>query len=171
MVPGVEGGFTAFQPSGERMTFYEAALRYEAGNVPVIVVAGQEYGTGSARDWAAKVTRLLGVKAVVAESFERIHRGNLVGMGVLPCQFANGIKAADLGLVGSERFDITGLDDLAGPGQALELTVHRADGSVLEAPLVLRIDTPAEIDYARSGGIMPYMLGELVDKARLSRGK
>ncbi|MGV6874757.1 aconitate hydratase AcnA [Pseudochelatococcus sp. B33] len=169
MVPGVEGGFTAYQPGGERMSVYDAALRYRAAGVPLIVVAGQEYGTGSARDWAAKATRLLGVRAVVAEGFERIHRSNLVGMGVLPFQLADGVRTADLGLDGSEVFDIAGLDRHAWPRQPLTLGIRRADGSRTEAPLVLRLDTPIEVDYARAGGLMPYILGELVVAARLSQ--
>src|SRR5207247_7846202 len=109
MVPGVEGGVTLHQPSGERLSIYDAAMRYQAESVPLVVIAGQEYGTGSSRDWAAKGTRLLGVKAVVTQSFERIHRSNLVGMGVLPCQFKEGTNAASLNLDGTETFDITGL--------------------------------------------------------------
>lgn len=166
MVPGVEGGVTVYQPDGEKMSIYEASLRYQADNVPLLVVAGQEYGTGSARDWAAKATRLLGVRAVVAESFERIHRSNLVGMGVLPCQIAGGARTADLDLDGSERFDILGLGDDIEPGQSLTLVVHRADGTRVEAPLILRLDTPVEVEYARSGGVMPYILGELITEAK-----
>ncbi|MBI3053474.1 MAG: aconitate hydratase AcnA [Betaproteobacteria bacterium] len=165
MVPGVDGGVTVHQPSGEQTIIYDAAMRYASENVPLIVVAGEEYGTGSARDWAAKGTRLLGVRAVVAASFERIHRSNLVGMGVLPCQLAAGVTAATLALDGSEAFDLTGLDDDAKPGEALTLVVHRANGRTDNVPVTLRLDTPAEIDYVRHGGIMPYVLSEITKAA------
>jgi len=166
MVPGVEGGVTVHQPSGERTTIYEAAMRYASERVPLIVVAGEEYGTGSARDWAAKGTRLLGVRAVVAGSFERIHRSNLVGMGVLPCQLPAGTTAATLGLDGSEVFDLIGLNDHAKPGQALTFAVHRADGRTDKVSVTLRLDTPAEVDYVRHGGIMPYVLSEITKGAK-----
>ncbi|GLR52554.1 aconitate hydratase AcnA [Shinella yambaruensis] len=169
MVPGVEGGVTTHQPDGETTSIYEASLRYKADDVPLIVVAGQEYGTGSARDWAAKATRLLGVRAVVAESFERIHRSNLVGMGVLPCQLAEGTRTVDLGLDGSEHFDILGLCDDTEPGQSLTLVIHRADGARAEVPLILRLDTPVEVEYVRSGGVMPYILNELIAEAERLR--
>jgi aconitate hydratase len=161
MVPGSEGGVTVRQPKCEQMSIYDAAMRYAAEGVPLVVVAGEEYGTGSARDWAAKGTRLLGVRAVVANSFERIHRSNLVGMGVLPCQLPRTVTAATLGLNGSEVFDIVGLTDTAKPGHALSLVIHRANGSIDKVPLILRLDTPAEIDYVRHGGIMPYVLSEI----------
>ena len=153
------------QPGGEQTTIYDAAMRYASENVPLIVVAGEEYGTGSARDWAAKGTRLLGVRAVVANSFERIHRSNLVGMGVLPCQLHAGGTAATLALDGSEAFDLTGLDDRAKPGEALTLVVRRANGRTDNIPVTLRLDTPAEIDYVRHGGIMPYVLSEITKGA------
>src|SRR5438874_3947708 len=174
MVPGTEGGVTIHQPDGERMSIYDAAMKYQSEGTPLVVLAGQEYGTGSSRDWAAKGTRLLGVKAVVAQSFERIHRSNLVGMGVLPCQFKEGTNAASLNLDGTETFDITGLvasdhnSDGAGhkfevtPRQDVTLTIHRADGLTEEIPLVLRIDTPIEIDYYLHGGILPYVLRQLL---------
>jgi aconitate hydratase A / 2-methylisocitrate dehydratase len=161
MVPGTEGGITLHHPDGARMSIYDAAMRYKSEQVPLVIIAGEEYGTGSARDWAAKATRLLGVRAVVASSFERIHRSNLVGMGVLPCQFAPGTNAATCGLDGSELFDIEGLDDRVTPGQLLTLIVRRVSGSVDRIPLTLRLDTPMEIDYVRHGGIMPYVLSEL----------
>lgn len=164
MLPGVEGGMTAHQPSGERMSIYDAAMRYKVDGIPLIVIAGEEYGTGSARDWAAKTTRLLGVRAVIAQSFERIHRSNLVGMGVLPCQFAAGQNAATLNLTGEEEFELAGLDD-ARPRQALTLVVRRKTGTVERVPLVLRLDTPIEIEFARQGGIMPYVLSELAAPA------
>jgi aconitate hydratase len=167
MVPGVEGGVTVHQPSGDRMTIYDAAVRYASEGVPLIVIAGEEYGTGSARDWAAKGTRLLGVRAVVARSFERIHRSNLVCMGVLPCELPVGVTAATLALCGSEKFDLIGLDDDARPGQVLTLVVHRTDGRADKIPVILRIDTPAEIEYVRHGGIMPYILNKITEGAEL----
>lgn len=162
MVPGVEGGVTIHQPSGERTSIYDAALRYQEEGVPLVVIAGQEYGTGSSRDWAAKGTRLLGVKTVIAQSFERIHRSNLVGMGVLPCQFKEGVNLASLGLDGSEKFDLLGLENGVRPLQDVTLVVHRADGSSEDVPVTLRIDTPIEIDYYQHGGILPYVLRQLL---------
>lgn len=168
MVPDVEGGITTYQPGGDRMNIYDAALRYKSKAVPLIVIAGHEYGTGSARDWAAKATRLLGVRAVIANSFERIHRSNLVGMGVMPCQFAQPVRVSDLGLDGSECFDIVGLNADAPMRQSLKLVIHRAKGETTEVPLILRLDTPAEVEYMRSGGIMPYILNQLIIKAELT---
>jgi aconitate hydratase len=162
MVPGVEGGVTAHQPGGEQMSIYEAAMRYAADKVPLFVIAGEEYGTGSARDWAAKGARLLGVRAIVAGSFERIHRSNLVGMGVLPCQLPASITAATLKLDGRERFDLVGLDANTKPRQPVTLVIHRPDGTQNRVALTLRLDTPAEVNYVRYGGIMPYMLEGLV---------
>jgi aconitate hydratase len=162
MVPGVEGGVTIHQPGGEQMPIYDAAVRYKGDNVPLIILAGHEYGTGSSRDWAAKGTRLLGVKAVVAASFERIHRSNLVGMGVLPMQFEEGTSAQTLGLDGSETYSITGLSDHIQPGQTVTLEITRKDGAKQSVPVRLRIDTPIEIDYYRHGGILPFVLRELV---------
>ena len=162
MVPGVEGGETTHQPGGEQMSIYEAAMRYAREKLPLFVIAGEEYGTGSARDWAAKGARLLGVRAIIAGSFERIHRSNLVGMGVLPCQLPTGVTAATLKLDGRERFDLTGLDENAKPRQPVTLVVHRPDGTQDRVALTLRLDTPAEVNYVRHGGIMPYMLDELV---------
>jgi len=157
MVAGVEGGVTLHQPTGERMSIYDASMRYQAAGIPLIIFAGQEYGTGSSRDWAAKGTRLLGVRAVVATSFERIHRSNLVGMGVLPCQFEPGTDAHSLGIDGSEAFDLTGLDVVA-PRETLILKIHRASGKVDDVPVTLRIDTPIEVEYYLHGGILPYVL-------------
>ena len=166
MVPGTEGGVTVHQPNAERMSIYDAAMKYQSEDTPLVVIAGQEYGTGSSRDWAAKGTRLLGVKAVIAQSFERIHRSNLVGMGVLPCQFKEGVSAQSLNLDGTETFDITGLEKPSTgdvrPRQDVTLTIHRADGSTEEVPLTLRIDTPIEIDYYLHGGILPYVLRQLL---------
>ncbi|MBI4189962.1 MAG: aconitate hydratase AcnA [Betaproteobacteria bacterium] len=158
IVPGVEGGMTAHQPSGERMSIFDAAMRYAQERVPLFVIAGEEYGTGSARDWAAKGTRLLGVRAVIAASFERIHRSNLVGMGVVPCQLPAGTTAATLGLTGSEQFDLLDLDESAKPRQPVTLVIRRQDGSQQSLALTLRLDTSAELDYVRCGGILPYVL-------------
>jgi len=162
MVPGVEGGVTTHQPDGERLSIYDAAMKYQEEGVPLVVIAGQEYGTGSSRDWAAKGTRLLGVKAVIAQSFERIHRSNLVGMGVLPCQFAEGVNAMSLGLEGTEVFDLIGLGNGVKPGQELTLIIRRAHGGTEEVPLTLRIDTAVEIDYYQHGGILPFVLRQLL---------
>jgi aconitate hydratase len=162
MVPGVEGGVTVHYPDGERTSIYDAAVKYQAEGVPLMVIAGQEYGTGSSRDWAAKGTRLLGVKAVIAQSFERIHRSNLVGMGVLPCQFKEGMNAASLGLDGTQTFDLIGLEDGVRPQKELTLVIHRASGKTEEVPVILRIDTPIEIDYYQHGGILPYVLRQLL---------
>jgi aconitate hydratase len=161
MLPGVEGGYTLHQPDGKRMSIYDASVRYQAARIPLLVFAGQEYGTGSSRDWAAKGTRLLGVHAVVAESFERIHRSNLVQMGVLPCQFQEGQSAQTLLLDGTETFDLIGLDCDVRPRQEVTLVVHRTNGETTEAKLVVRIDTPIEAEYYRHGGILPYMLRQL----------
>jgi len=166
MVPGVEGGVTVHRPGGEQLSIYDAAMRYQAEKVPLIVFAGQEYGTGSSRDWAAKGTRLLGVKVVVAESFERIHRSNLVGMGVLPCQFKDGTSAATLGLDGTETYDLLGLEQPGfKPRQDVTLVIHRANGRSEEVRLTARIDTPIEIEYYQHGGILPYVLRQLVAAA------
>jgi aconitate hydratase len=160
MVPGVEGGVTMHQPSGERMGIYDAAERYRREGVPLVIFAGQDYGSGSSRDWAAKGTRLLGVRAVIGCSFERIHRANLVGMGVLPCQLEEGTSAGSLALDGSERFDI----ELAGslrPRASATLRIERRDGRRDAAPLALRIDSPIEAAYFSAGGIMPYVFEQL----------
>jgi aconitate hydratase len=162
MVPGVEGGVTRHQPDGETMAIFDASLRYQKEGVPLVIFAGQEYGTGSSRDWAAKGTRLLGVRAVVALSYERIHRSNLVGMGVLPLQFPEGTDAASLGLDGTETFDLEGLSQGLSPRQETPLTIRRADGTVTRVSLRVRIDTPIETDYYRHGGILPYVLRQLV---------
>lgn len=158
MVPGTEGGVTKHIPSGEQMSIYEASMRYQAEGQPLVVIAGAEYGTGSSRDWAAKGTRLLGVKAVVAESFERIHRSNLIGMGVIPLQFKNGKSRKTLNLCGNETFDITGIAGDLKPQQDIEMMVHYADGSQQSAILLCRIDTLDELEYYRNGGILHYVL-------------
>ena len=157
-----EGGRTLFQPGGEEMSIYDAAMRYIKQGTPTVIFAGEEYGTGSSRDWAAKGTQLLGVKAVVAKSFERIHRSNLVGMGVLPLQFKGEDNAAGLKLRGDETFDITGLKAGITPQQDVTLTIHRADGKSQNVTLRLRIDTPVEVDYLLHGGILPYVLRQLL---------
>jgi aconitate hydratase len=162
MVPGTEGGVTVHQPDGEKMSIYDAAMKYQSEGVPLVVFAGQEYGTGSSRDWAAKGTRLLGVGAVIGQSFERIHRSNLVGMGVLPCQFQEGTSAQSLRLDGSETYDIEGLSGEIIPRQQVTLVVHRANGNTEEVPLILRIDTPVEVDFYAHGGILPFVLRQLL---------
>ena len=140
-------------------------MKYQQTNTPLIILAGQEYGTGSSRDWAAKGTRLLGVRAVVAATYERIHRSNLVGMGVLPCQFAEGTNAQTLKLDGSETFDLVGLSDNLKPRQQLTLVIHRTNSKEEKIPVTVRIDTPIEVEYYRHGGILPYVLRQLLTKA------
>lgn len=162
MVPGVEGGVTKWQPEGSEMSIYDASMKYQADGVPLVIIAGQEYGTGSSRDWAAKGTRLLGVKAVIAVSYERIHRSNLVGMGVLPLQFPEGVNAATLGLDGSEVFDVCGLGEQLQPRQDVTLRITRASGATEDVLVKLRIDTPIEIEYYRHGGILPFVLREIL---------
>jgi aconitate hydratase len=164
MVSPVEGGMTRFQPDGDEMSIYDAAMRYVEAGTPTIIFTGKEYGTGSSRDWAAKGTRLMGVKAVVAESFERIHRSNLVGMGVLPLQFKNDASAGSLGLDGTETFDITGLDGVeVKPRQDVTISVIRQDGTRESYAAILRIDTPIELEYYKAGGILPFVLRQLVE--------
>ena len=165
MVPGVEGGVAKHLPSGEVMSIYEAAMRYRDEGVPLVVVAGKEYGTGSSRDWAAKGTRLLGIKAVIVESFERIHRSNLVGMGVLPLQFKDGVTRRTLGLTGAETFDITGVEAGLAPRMDLTCRIHRPDGTSEEIALLCRIDTADEVAYYRHGGILHYVLRDLLGAA------
>ena len=156
----VEGGYTLYK--GEQMAIYDAAMKHIADGTPTIIFAGEEYGTGSSRDWAAKGTQLLGVKAVIAKSYERIHRSNLVGMGVLPLQFKGDANVAALHLTGEESFGLGGIDENLKPQQDVLLTITRRDGSKQQVPLLLRIDTPIEVDYYRHGGILPYVLRELV---------
>ena len=158
----VEGGYTLYH--GEQVAIYDAAMQHIADGTPTVIFAGEEYGTGSSRDWAAKGTQLLGVKAVIAKSYERIHRSNLVGMGVLPLQFKGTDSAASLNLSGNETFDIGGIDENLQPQQDVTLTIKRKDGSTQQVPLLLRIDTPIEVDYYRHGGILPYVLRELVSQ-------
>ncbi len=160
MTPDVRGGFTVHQPSGERMTIFDAAMRYAQEGVPLVVIAGKEYGTGSSRDWAAKGPKLLGVRAVIAESYERIHRSNLIGMGVLPLQFPDGVNRQTLGLDGSEVISIAGIGDLK-PGGTVEVRIERAGGAVDGFEAISRIDTEDELDYFRNDGILSYMLRRL----------
>ncbi len=158
----VEGGITIHQPSGEQMSIYDAAMKYVAEGTPTMVFGGEEYGTGSSRDWAAKGTQLLGVKAVITRSFERIHRSNLVGMGVLPLQFIGDDSVQTLGITGNETFDLKGLEGEIKPQQLATLVIHRADGSSQEVKVLLRIDTPIEVDYYKHGGILPFVLRQLL---------
>jgi aconitate hydratase len=161
LVPGVEGGVTKHFPDGAELSIYDAAMQYKDENVPLVVIAGAEYGTGSSRDWAAKGTLLLGVRAVIAKSFERIHRSNLVGMGVLPLQFLDGEDAQTLGLDGTETFDISGIADSLQPGRKLTVVAHGANGDK-QLTVRLRIDTPNEVDYYKHGGILPFVLRQLI---------
>ena len=158
----VEGGITLHQPSGEEMSIYDAAMRYVDAGTPTMVFGGEEYGTGSSRDWAAKGTQLLGVKAVIARSFERIHRSNLVGMGVLPLQFLGSDSTESLGITGHETFDLKGIEGEIKPQQQATLVIHRADGSKQDVKVLLRIDTPIEVDYYKHGGILPFVLRQLL---------
>jgi aconitate hydratase len=158
----VEGGITLHQPSGQEMSIYDAAMKYIADDVPTMIFAGEEYGTGSSRDWAAKGTQLLGVKAVVARSFERIHRSNLVGMGVLPLQFIGNDSVDTLKITGEESFDLIGLEHDIKPQQEVTLVIKRANGQSQQVKVLLRIDTPIEVDYYRHGGILPFVLRQLL---------
>jgi aconitate hydratase len=162
LAPGTEGGVTRHLPDGEQMSIYDAAMKYADEGVPLVILGGKEYGSGSSRDWAAKGTRLLGVRAVIVQSFERIHRSNLVGMGVLPLQFADGESADSLGLTGEEQFEISGLADaMAGGGAPPTQVTVRADDKEFTARV--RIDTPKEAEYFRHGGILPYVLRQLLE--------
>jgi len=165
MVPGVEGGVTVHYPSGERLSIFDAAMKYKAAGVASIVLAGKEYGTGSSRDWAAKGPYLQGVRAVIAESFERIHRSNLVGMGILPLQFKDGQNVEALGLTGEEEIDIIGLGDDLKPRQAVTVRATKPAGSTIEFQTIVRIDTPVEVEYYRNGGILQTVLRKLVKAA------
>jgi aconitate hydratase len=163
MVAPVEGGFTKHQPDGEEMTIFDAAMQYKEEGTPLIIFGGAEYGTGSSRDWAAKGTALMGVKAVIVTSFERIHRSNLVGMGVLPMQFRDGENFSTYSIDGTETFDIVGLSgETIRPRQEVSLQVTRVDGETLSIPLILRIDTPIELEYYKNGGILQYVLRQLL---------
>ena len=162
MIPGVEGGFTKYLPTGEVMPIYDACMNYAQDGTPLVVFAGKEYGTGSSRDWAAKGTYLLGVKAVIAESFERIHRSNLVGMGVLPLQFPAGTSWSSLGITGTETFDIIGLGNDVQPGQTVKVKATREDGSSFEFDVIVRLDSMVDVDYYRNGGILQTVLRQLM---------
>jgi aconitate hydratase len=165
LVPGVEGGFTRYLPDAEQMTVFDASEKYVATNIPLVILAGKEYGSGSSRDWAAKGPKLLGVRAVIAESFERIHRSNLVGMGILPLQFPEGQNADSLGLSGEEAFEITGLPNAVekyGSTRTIAVKAKRADGTTVEFEGRLRIDTPLEALYYRNGGILNYVVRQLL---------
>ncbi|MGV1014059.1 MAG: aconitate hydratase, partial [Methyloceanibacter sp.] len=164
MVPGVEGGVTVHYPSGERLPIYDAAMRYADEDVPLVIFAGREYGTGSSRDWAAKGPRLIGVRAVIAESFERIHRSNLIGVGILPLVFAEGMHWKSLNLKGDETVSLRGLAEIK-PGQWLEADIIYADGTTRAVPLRAAIDTFDELDYFRNGGILHYVLRGLARDA------
>src|SRR5262249_3162140 len=164
MLGGEEGGNT-IGPDGNKTSIYDAAMAWQAKGTPLIVIAGQEYGTGSSRDWAAKGTALLGVKVVVAQSFERIHRSNLVGMGVLPLQFKEGTTAQTLKLDGTETYDVTGLSTKLKPQQELTLRITRANGKTQDVRIICRIDTPIEIEYYQHGGILPYVLRQLMERS------
>jgi len=165
MVPGVEGGVTIHQPSGERLSIFDAAMKYTEAGIASIVLAGKEYGTGSSRDWAAKGPYLQGVRGVIAESFERIHRSNLVGMGILPLQFKDGQNVESLGLTGKEEIDIVGLSDDLKPRQDVTVKATKDDGSIVEFKATVRIDTPVEVEYYRNGGILHTVLRKLVKEA------
>ncbi len=165
LADGKEGGYTKHQPSGELMSIYDAAERYASDGVPLVVLAGKEYGSGSSRDWAAKGTQLLGVRAVIAESFERIHRSNLVGMGVLPLELTDGATLASLGLTGRERFTLRGLAGLA-PRARVTVIAVADDGTTVEAPAIARLDGPADVEYLRHGGILPLVMRRMLAESR-----
>jgi len=165
LVPHIEGGFTKVIPGGQELSIYDAAMEYRKAGVPVIVIAGKEYGSGSSRDWAAKGPLLLGVRAVIAESFERIHRSNLVGMGILPLQFLADQNPETVGITGEESYEIVGLDAVLAnfaPGKTVEVKATAADGSVKMFKATLRIDTPQEVLYYQHGGILQYVIRQLV---------
>ena len=161
MVPGVEGGFTVHYPSKQRMTMYDAAMRYKADHVSLVVFAGKEYGTGSSRDWAAKGSVLLGIRAVITQSFERIHRSNLIGMGVMPLVFEEGTSWQSLGMKGDEQVTIRGLHGELKPHQRLIAEIVAGNGTLKRVPLICRIDTLDELDYFKNGGILQYVLRHL----------
>jgi aconitate hydratase len=161
LAPGTEGGWTQYQPGGEQMSIYDASMRYQKEGVPLIVLAGKEYGTGSSRDWAAKGTLLLGAKAVIAESFERIHRSNLVGMGVLPLEFLPGQTAESLGLNGHESYTVEGVTSLT-PRMKMRVVAREDGGKEKAFEVLARVDTPEEVNYYRHGGILPYVLRQML---------
>jgi aconitate hydratase len=165
LAPGTEGGVTIHQPSGEKLAVHEAAARYRKEGVPPLVFAGEEYGTGSSSDWAARGPQMLGIKAVVARGFERIHRTNLIGMGILPCQFQGADSVGSLKIDGSESFDLTGISGEIKLMQDVTLTIRRKDGSTHDMTLTLRVDTAIEAEYLRHGRILPYVLREIIAQA------
>ena len=165
MVPGIEGGFTHHFQTDQPEPIFDVAMRYKKEHTPQILIAGKEYGTGSSRDWAAKGVNLLGVKAVVCETFERIHRSNLVGMGVLPLQFKDGMTRKTLNLTGHESFDVGGIEAGLKPGMDVPLTIHRRDGTAEKITLTCRIDTAEEIEYFKNGGVLHYVLRNLAQAA------
>ena len=169
LIPGVEGGWTRHWPSGEKTSIYDASMKYQKEKVPLLVISGKEYGSGSSRDWAAKGTRLLGIRAVIAESYERIHRSNLIGMGVLPLQFTEGQNRESLGLTGEEIYEIAGIATDLVAGKELAVTAIRKPGAKSQEPeekisfqVITRIDTPVELEYYRHGGILQYVLRQLL---------
>jgi aconitate hydratase len=162
LAPGTEGSWTIYHPTGEKMSIFDASLKYKQDRTPLIVIAGKEYGTGSSRDWAAKGTALLGARAVIAQSYERIHRSNLAGMGVLPLEFKSGESAESLGLKGNEIFDFEGIDDKLKPRQILNIIATEPGGPTKRFQATVRLDTPVEIDYFRNGGILPTVLRKLI---------
>jgi aconitate hydratase len=164
LLPGTEGGVTLHVPTGEQMSIFDAATRYKAEGTPLVVLAGKEYGTGSSRDWAAKGTMLLGVRAVIAESFERIHRSNLIGMGVLPLQFKDGENAQSLGLTGKESFEIIGLN--GGAARMVSVVATPASGAPVKFEARVRIDTPKEREYFQHGGILQYVIRQLASQSK-----
>jgi aconitate hydratase len=166
LVPGVEGGVTKYFPTGEVMSIYDAAMKYVDSGTQLVILAGKDYGMGSSRDWAAKGTVLLGVRAVIADSFERIHRSNLIGMGVLPLQYVEGESAASLGLDGTESYSIPVSDDVKA-GQQITVTTRRADGKVVTFATVCRLDTPVEVEYYRHGGILHFVLREFLNTSNV----
>ena len=161
LAPGTEGGWTTFQPGGEQMSIYDASVKYREAGVPLIVIAGKEYGSGSSRDWAAKGPKLLGIRAVIAESYERIHRSNLVGMGILPLEFRAGESYETLGLTGKETFEITGVTSLS-PRSAVQVVAKSEDGKERKFVVVARVDTPEEVAYYQNGGILTYVLRQMI---------
>jgi aconitate hydratase len=166
MVPGSEGGVTHFQPGGDKMQIFDASMRYQKDKTPLFVFGGEEYGTGSSRDWAAKGTQMLGIKVIVARGYERIHRSNLVGMGVLPCQFKGSDSVQSLGITGEETYDLIGVEGgNVKPMQDVTLVIHRKDGSTQNVTVTLRVDSPIEVEYLKHGGILPFVLRELMAAA------
>ncbi len=164
LAPGTEGGVTRHLPDGEQMTMFDAAVKYREEGTPLVIFAGKEYGTGSSRDWAAKGTYMLGVKAVIAQSFERIHRSNLVGMGVLPLVFPEGESFSSLGITGEETYNLRGLSDDLKPGQVVTLEIVDKDGKTRTVPLTARLDSPVEVEYYRNGGILHTVLRQMLRK-------